>query len=102
MIPIEGGFGLPLFASKKGAPICGAPHFYERKRRSFIYGTLREVSLFLLESILTQSADGALEILGQILEGGAGLDTVVGIAKGGVVLITAGANVFHSEVSFLF
>ena len=62
------------------------------------YGTLREVSLFFLESVLTQSADGALEILGQVLKGGAGLNAVVGIAKGGVVLVTAGANVFHGII----
>jgi hypothetical protein len=56
--------------------------------------------LFLLESILTQSADGALEVLGQILKGGAGLNAIVGIAKGRVVFVTAGANVFHGTVSF--
>ena len=58
----------------------------------------RKGSLFLLESVLTQSADGALEILGQILKGGAGLNAVVGIANGGVVLVTAGANVFHGMI----
>ena len=87
-----------LVIAKEGAPICGAPHFFERKRRSFIYSTLREVSLFLLESVLTQSADGALEILGQVLKGGAGGNAVVGIADGGVVLVTAGTNVFHGMI----
>ena len=62
--------------------------------------SLREGSLFLLESILTQSADGALEVLGQILKGGAGGDAVVGITNGGIVFVTAGANVFHSGNSF--
>jgi hypothetical protein len=44
--------------------------------------------LFLLESILTQSADGALEVLGQILKGGAGLkatSTIGGILPAAVV-----------------
>ena len=36
----------------------------------------RKGSLFLFESILAQSADGALKILGQLLEGGAGGDAV--------------------------
>ena len=62
---------------------------------------LGEGSLFLLEGILTQSADRALKILGQLLEGGAGGDAVVGITDGRVIFVTAGANVFHSEVSFM-
>ena len=56
--------------------------------------------LFLLKSILVQPANGADEILGQILPGGAGLDAVVGITEGGVVLISTGANVFHNLDSF--
>ena len=87
-----------LVNQNREPPLGGLPIFYERKRRSFIYSTLREVSLFLLKSVLTQSADGALEILGQVLEGGAGLDAVVGIADGRVVLVTAGANVFHGNI----
>ena len=92
-------YNIPL--QKSGSPTRRAPHFYERKRRSFIYGTLRKGSLFLLESILTQSADGALEILGQILEGGAGGDAVFFCAHSGVIFKTANANVlFHIRNSF--
>ena len=65
------------------------------------FGTsLREGSLFLLESVLVQPANGAGEILGQVLPGRAGGNAVIGIAEGGVVLVTAGANVFHSGISF--
>ena len=56
--------------------------------------------LFLLEGVLAEAADGALEVLGKLLEGGAGGDAVVGITEGGVVFVTAGANVFHNRISF--
>ena len=59
--------------------------------------------LFLLEGILVQSADGANEILGQILPLGAGGNAVVGISYCGIVLITTGANVFHNQnLLFMF
>jgi len=35
-------------------------------------------SVFLLKGVLAETADGALEVLGQILEGGAGGDAVIG------------------------
>jgi hypothetical protein len=57
-----------------------------------------EVSLFLLESVLIQPANGAGKILGQILEGSAGLDAVVGIANSGIILIAARANILHGRI----
>ena len=54
--------------------------------------------LLFAEIILADSAKGAGKILGQIFKGGAGLNAVVGIADGGVVLVTAGANVFHGMI----
>ena len=56
--------------------------------------------LFLLKGVLAEAADGALEVLGKLLEGGAGSDAVIGIADGGVVFVTARANVFHNRHSF--
>ena len=52
--------------------------------------------LFLLEGVFAKAADRALEVLGKLLEGGAGGDAVIGIAEDGVVFVTAGADVFHS------
>ena len=59
----------------------------------------RENRLFLgFEQLLAHAADGADEILGQILEGGAGLDARVGIALGGIIHIAAdGAHIFFNK-----
>ena len=80
-------------APEKGAPQTGAPIFVHSI-------ALREELLFLLKSILVQPANGADEILRQILPSRAGLNAVIGITEGGVVLISTGANVFHNLDSF--
>ena len=84
---------IPILTTDKGSP---------SPKGSLIFRSIfapRKL-LFLLKSILVQPANGADEILGQILPGGAGLDAVVGITEGGVVLISTGANVFHNRSSF--
>ena len=53
--------------------------------------------LFLnLKSVLAESANGAFEVLGDVLPLGSGGDAVVGVADCGVVFISTGANVFHN------
>jgi hypothetical protein len=57
---------------------------------------MHKFNLFLnLESVLTKTANGAFEVLGNLLPRRAGSDAVIGIAKCGVVFISTGANVFH-------
>ena len=53
------------------------------------------VQLLSLEHILAEAADGAGPGLGDLFPGGAGGNTVVGISDGGVVDVTAGADVLH-------
>ena len=48
-----------------------------------------------LESVLAETAPWAYPIIGDVLEGSAGGDTSIGVANFGVVLETAGANIFH-------
>ena len=60
---------------------------------------LSSFPLCLLESVLTQSADGADPIFGNIVPFGAGSNAVFGIAGSGIILITAGAYIlFHHRV----
>ena len=54
-----------------------------------------------IKGILAHAADGADPIIGNILKGSAGSDTAIGIAKLGVVNVTANALVFHGELNFL-
>ena len=55
------------------------------------------IILFLYEYVLAEAANGANPIVGNVLKGGAGSDTAVGIANLGIVNIAAGAYVlFHS------
>jgi len=84
---------VPILTTDKGSP---------SQKGSLIFYSISAPRklLFLLKSILVQPANGADEILGQILPSGAGLDAVVGITEGGGVLISTGANVFHNVDSF--
>ena len=45
-------------------------------------------SLFGFEFILTCAADGADEIFGEVFEGGAGGDAVIGVANGRIIFPT--------------
>ena len=50
---------------------------------------LIKVELLLnLEDVLTKSADGADEIFGEVFEGGAGGDAVIGVADGRIIFPT--------------
>ena len=54
--------------------------------------------LFLsLESILAESANGALEVLGNLFPRRAGSNSLAGLSNFWVVFISTGANVFHSN-----
>ena len=71
-------------------------HSDRRKQgRSLTVTGLCLVQLLSLEHILAEAADGAGPILGDLFPGGAGRDAVVRIADGGVVDVTAGADVLH-------
>ena len=60
------------------------------------------ISCLLFKSVLIKAADGADEVFGKVFPLGAGGDAIVGVAFGGIVFITAGANVFHGTSPFVF
>ena len=56
-----------------------------------------------IEHILGRTAEGAAPIIGELLEGGAGSDAVLGIADSRIIDIAAqAALIFHKKTTFLF
>ena len=51
-------------------------------------------NLFFLKSVLTKSANGALEVLGNLFPRRAGSNSLAGLSNFGVVFISTRASVF--------
>ena len=55
-------------------------------------------NLFFLKGVLTESADGALEVLCNLFPRRAGSDSLAGLSNFGVVFISTRVILFHSKI----